>query len=95
VGELVTEVLKHWPGRWQDRSDSSAVHEAHLLQLVTDKANALLGWMPLWTFPEAIQQTVHWYREAAGQPKSIAGLTNRQIQLYSAAATQAGLCWTV
>ena len=52
MAELVTEMLKHWPGRWEDRSDPNAVHEAKLLQLATDKANALLGWAPVWTFPD-------------------------------------------
>jgi CDP-glucose 4,6-dehydratase len=95
VAELVAEVLKHWPGRWQDRSDPNAVHEAKLLQLATDKANALLHWAPVWTFPTAIEQTVQWYREAARQPQSISALTIRQIQLYCTAATEAGLCWAV
>jgi CDP-glucose 4,6-dehydratase len=95
VVELVTEVLKHWPGRWQDRSDPNAVHEAKLLQLATDKANALLRWAPVWTFPIAVEQTVQWYREAAHQSQSIPALTTRQIQLYSGAAAQAGLRWTI
>ena len=44
VAELVTELLQHWPGRWEDKSDPHAVHEASLLHLATDKANALLDW---------------------------------------------------
>ncbi len=95
VAELVTEVLKHWPGRWQDRSDPRAVHEANLLQLDTAKARMLLGWMPLWTFPKAAEQTVQWYREAAHRPTSIPELTTRQILHYSTAAAQAGLRWAV
>ena len=95
VVELVTEVLKHWPGRWQDQSDPNAVHEAKLLQLATDKATALLRWAPVWTFPTTIEQTVRWYREAARQPQSIPAITTRQIQLYSGAAAQAGLRWTI
>ena len=72
MAELVKEVLKHWPGRWEDRSDPKAVHEANLLQLATDKAHALLGWAPVWTFPTAIEQTVQWYREGRhrGRPQS-------------------------
>ena len=54
VRELVAEVLKHWPGRWEDRSDPKAVHEASLLQLSTDKAHALLGWTPVWSFSQAV-----------------------------------------
>jgi CDP-glucose 4,6-dehydratase len=95
VEELVTEVLRHWPGRWEDRSDPNAVHEANLLQLATDKAHTLLHWAPVWSFPEAIAQTMQWYREAARRPRSIPTLTTRQIQLYCTAATQAGLCWAV
>ena len=38
VADLVVEVLKHWPGRWEDKSDPNAVHEAKLLNLSTDKA---------------------------------------------------------
>ena len=95
VVELVTEVLKHWPGRWQDQSDPNAAHEAKLLQLATGKATALLRWAPVWTFPTTIEQTVRWYREAARPPQSIPALTTRQIQLYCTAATQAGLGWAV
>jgi len=95
VSELVAEVLKHWPGRWEDQSDPGAVHEAHLLQLATDKANALLGWEPVWKFPKAIEQTVQWYREAMSHPTAIPALTSRQIQLYAADAATSGLPWAL
>ena len=68
VAELVGEILRHWPGQWQDRSDPHAVHEANLLQLSTDKAHALLGWSPVWNFPEAIEKTIGWYRRAVAGP---------------------------
>ncbi len=38
VAELVLEVLKHWPGTWEDKSDPRAPHEATLLNLAIDKA---------------------------------------------------------
>ena len=28
VREVVTKVLKHWPGQWEDPSDPKALHEA-------------------------------------------------------------------
>ena len=93
VAELVAEVLKHWPGRWEDRSDPSAVHEAHFLQLATDKAHALLRWSPVWTFPAAIKETVKWYRETAARPQAAAALTADQIARYTIDAAQAGLSW--
>ena len=93
VAELVAEVLKHWPGRWEDRSDPKAVHEAHLLQLATDKANSLLRWSPVWTFPAAIKETVKWYRETGAMPQAAAALTADQIARYTIDAAQAGLPW--
>ncbi len=64
VAELVEEILKHWPGTWQDKTDPKAPHEAGLLQLSTDKAYALLRWFPVWTFSEAVAETIDWYRNS-------------------------------
>lgn len=95
VGELVGEILRHWPGRWEDRSDPQAPHEASLLQLATDKARAVLGWAPAWSFREAIEHTVQWYR--ANQPQAdardIQALTVAQIAAYTSAARERGSAW--
>jgi CDP-glucose 4,6-dehydratase len=93
VEELVTEVLKHWPGEWENRSDPKAVHEANLLQLATDRASAILGWRPVWDFPATIKETVQWYRETAGAPQAAQSFTSKQISQYHNAATAAGLPW--
>ncbi len=87
VAELVQELLKHWPGRWEDKSDPKAVHEAELLQLSIDKARTMLGWTPVWHFPTAIEQTVRWYRQPSRE------LTIAQINQYTADARQRGLPW--
>lgn len=97
VGELVTEVLKTWPGAWADQSDPCALHEAKLLQLSTDKANALLGWSATWRFTQAVCETVRWYRETAacgGEPARFQALTHSQIAGYTAAAREITLPWT-
>ncbi len=95
VEELVEEILRSWPGRWEDRSDPQAPHEAKLLQLATDKAHALLGWSPVWGFREAVRHTIAWYREADGaaDSKTIGELTRQQIARYTADAEAAGLEW--
>jgi CDP-glucose 4,6-dehydratase len=95
VAELVAEVLKHWPGKWEDKSDPKAVHEANLLQLATDKAHALLGWAPVWSFSTAVEQTVHWYRETAqdANPGEAMKLTSAQIARYVAHACEQDLPW--
>jgi len=87
VADLVQEILKHWPGRWEDQSDPQAVHEAGLLQLSIDKAYALLGWTPVCGFSTAIEQTVQWYQNPSRE------LTVHQIAQYTAAAKQRGLLW--
>ncbi len=96
VGELVEEVLKHWPGRWEDKSDANAVHEARLLQLATDKAGALLGWSPVWGFPAAVESTIQWYRRAEKKSPAVnRKLTSAQIRDYCAAARRLKLPWAI
>ncbi|MEI6211561.1 MAG: CDP-glucose 4,6-dehydratase [bacterium] len=90
VAQLVTEIIRHWEGgRWEDKSDPAAVHEAGLLQLSIDRAHALLGWSPIWKFPEAVSRSVAWYRET----KEKRTLTQEQITRYCADARQAGVPW--
>jgi CDP-glucose 4,6-dehydratase len=93
VKELVEEVLRHWPGRWEDKTEPGAPHEANLLQLATDKANARLRWSPVWSFPTAVEQTVKWYREVERDPRTASLLTSQQIERYQTDAAQAGLAW--
>ncbi len=96
VAELVEEVLKHWPGRWQDKTDPGAPHEAGLLQLSTDKAYALLRWFPVWSFSEAVAGTVDWYRNAqhlAGA-REFQKQTQAQIARYIDSARSLRAPWT-
>ena len=94
VAELVQEILKHWPGRWDDKSDPKAVHEAKLLNLATDKAYHFLNWSPVWSFSETIAQTSNWYLRADSAATGIRQLTASQIQAYTQAAQALGLRWT-
>jgi CDP-glucose 4,6-dehydratase len=100
VAELVAEVLKHWPGRWEDQSDSNAVHEAKLLNLAVDKAFHLLDWRPVWGFQEAVAATVAWYRQAneagdsASASRQLHELTRQQIREYEEGAVRAHVPWS-
>jgi CDP-glucose 4,6-dehydratase len=89
VGELVVEILRHWPGKWVDQSDPKAVHEAALLQLSIDKARALLRWMPVWDFAETVRHAVEWYRGS----NSARERTGAQIDGYVAAARARNIPW--
>ena len=86
VGELVEEILKHWPGTWLDQSDPVAPHEAHLLHLSIDKAYHVLGWHPVWDFETTIAKTVEWYRRQASGEEAADTLTRQHIQGYCALA---------
>jgi CDP-glucose 4,6-dehydratase len=97
VAELVQEVLAHWPGEWEDKSDPNAVHEAKLLNLATDKAFHFLGWQPVWNFKETIAETVGWYRaaESFSEPEDFRTLTERQIAEYRTAARAKSIPWAI
>jgi len=93
VAELVQEILKHWPGKWEDKSDPKAVHEAKLLNLATDKAHHFLGWAPAWNFEQTLEKTTQWYRQAADTKTDIHALTLSQITGYAIEAKNKGVKW--
>ena len=80
VADVVTEVLKHMPGRWEDASDPRAPHEASRLHLATDKARDRLGWTPRWRFETAVAKTMEWYRTPPAEARAA---TRRQIEAYA------------
>jgi CDP-glucose 4,6-dehydratase len=94
VRRLVEEVLRIWPGKWVDGSNSSSPHEASLLSLSIQKARALLGWYPAWDFQNAIQQTVTWYyqRHVANDAQMLESSIH-QIEEYVQAASRKELAW--
>jgi len=88
VRDLVEEVLKQWPGKWEQAHQEKHLKEAPLLSLAIDKAKATLGWEPRWDFSETVAQTVAWYRTyfARAQkatPPAMIDLTRAQISAYS------------
>jgi CDP-glucose 4,6-dehydratase len=93
VVELVNEVLKSWPGKWDDKSNPNAVHEAKLLMLSTAKAKRVLHWQPTWKFETAIARTVEWYRGVNENVFAAESLTLQQIVEYESAARAAKTAW--
>jgi CDP-glucose 4,6-dehydratase len=89
VRVLAEAMVKAWgSGGWEDQSTPGAVHEANLLKLSIDKAQARLGWAPRWPFAETIARTVAWYRAQANgaTPAQLRALCLQQIAEYEAAA---------
>jgi CDP-glucose 4,6-dehydratase len=95
VADLVDEILKHSPGRWDDQSDPQALHEATLLNLATDKAFHFLKWQPVWDFPRTIEQSISWYLSYAADPRGAGALTSLQISDYTADARHLGIPWAL
>jgi CDP-glucose 4,6-dehydratase len=95
VADLVQEILTHWQGTWEDRSDPNEVHEATLLNLATDKAYQHLQWQPVWDFEQTIEQTISWYRCVTKDPAVAADLTREQIGLYTRSAKERGIKWAL
>ena len=79
VKDLVTEILKWTKGKWIDKSDPHAVHEAGLLNLDIAKARDVLGWTPRWDFETTVAKTVEWHM-AVRSGKSAVDVTSRQIE---------------
>ena len=85
VREVVAALVREWgSGRWEDRRDPGAPHEAGLLRLSIDKAQARLGWLPRWRFEETFRRTVEWYRafHAGAAPDTLAALCLSQAKAY-------------
>ena len=93
VAQVVTEILRHRPGQWDDRSNPDAPHEAGLLNLSIEKAFHLLKWRPLWTFEETIARTTDWYTRTEKSQDTPLALTRAQISAYTAAAQTAAILW--
>lgn len=93
VKELVTEILKQWPGEWQDTSEAGAVHEAGLLGLSIDKAYHMLQWQPVWNFKRNVQATASWYHRVAQKGQNVTEQTRADITDYMNDAKAASVTW--
>ena len=95
VRRLVEEVLGIWAGSWVDGSDPKSVHEATLLSLSIEKAGALLGWYPTWSFSEAIEKTITWYlKRHKEKHHDMLKFSIAQIHEYVTGAKSKKLSWT-
>jgi len=89
VSALVEALVRHWgAGKWEDRRDLEAPHEAGLLRLSIDKAWNRLGWAPRWSLQDAVSRTVAWYRAvlSGADPKSLRALCSEQIDDFLSGA---------
>ncbi len=92
VRDLVDEVLRHWPGSWQQIPQEKHLKEAPLLSLDINKAKEILGWQPRWNFATTIEQTVSWYRSYLQKDaaSSMINFTQKQIWAYGDGKSSGG-----
>ena len=83
VNEVANVVATRWgsPDSVRVIPDTSAMHEAQLLQLNSSKANSALQWNIRWSFADTMAHTVDWYR-AHHNGVAIAELTTSDIASY-------------
>lgn len=82
----------HWPQLQWLINESPQWHEAGLLRLNTQKAQAYLGWLPVWDVEEAAANTALWYK-AFYQRDEV--LTVSQLADYVRCAQKKGLIWAI
>ena len=88
VREVVEEILKHWPGAWEQVAQEKQLKEAPLLSLAIDKAKAVLDWTPQWDFARTVAETIAWYREHHAGLPGLRDFTQKQIASYASASAQ-------
>jgi CDP-glucose 4,6-dehydratase len=66
VLELVTRILNLMKSDLEPEIRNEAVNEIRHQYLSADKARRLLGWRPLFSLDQGLEQTIDWYREFLG-----------------------------
>lgn len=61
---------------------ANPLHEAHLLQLNSDKARQMLGWSTRWDFDQTMLMTAGWYRDVLVKGEYPSLVSSRQISAY-------------
>ncbi|MBN8218032.1 MAG: CDP-glucose 4,6-dehydratase [Spirochaetes bacterium] len=93
VREVARLVVESWgEGRWE-ATGVGGPHEARFLKLDTAKAQALLGWRPVYGAAQAIAHTVAWYRASAAGKMDASPFGLRQIHDFVEQARAMKLAW--
>lgn len=86
VQELVEVLIQLWgQGSWMASGDRTSPDERLTLRLDSEKAATNLGWRPRWTFNEALERTVAWYKAYADDatPEALRAVCVQQIREYA------------
>ena len=98
VRELVQRLIELWgEGDWQDVRSDQAAYEAGILRLSWEKAASLLGWQPVYTWHEALVETVDWFKthHSGGSAVDMYDICVQQIRRYIDRARELRVAWTL
>lgn len=90
VGKVSAMLATMWDFKIEYQETPEGLHEARLLKLDCSKANADLGWRPVWDIQKTLAETVAWYQGYLLRDEVI---TSDQIKKYIDDAVMADLCW--
>ena len=97
VLELVEDLRVHWPSDAVDKfvtvTDELPFHEASLLKLNCDKALMYLTWTSVLEYCETVKLVGEWYSTYFTSHISPKEITETQIALYEALASERKLPW--
>lgn len=99
VKELVEKIIKFWgKGKWKLKNENIRIKEASNLTLSIDKTLRCLGWMPILTIDESLQETVDWYKKAWKmnfRKGTMSGYTLSQWDMYINKAKKLNFSWAM
>ncbi len=98
---IVEKVIDIWgTGDWSHQQDPTAKVETAQFTINWDKAAKCLNWIPVYSWEQALEQTVSWfkhYQTAVAGPvvsdKTMYDMSMQQIHHYSETAHSMGLEW--
>ena len=62
TGRLVDLFCNSWKGKWINKAEANAPHEATFLKLDCSLLKTTFGWKPTWNIEKAIEKSIEWYR---------------------------------
>ncbi|MCL4868920.1 MAG: CDP-glucose 4,6-dehydratase [Anaerolineae bacterium] len=91
--QIVEKVIELWgSGAWEHLEPDVIWKETHWLAMNWDKAARLLGWQPVYTWEQALAETVSWFK-AYQQGDDLYQVTVEQIKRYTACGRDLHLSW--
>tara|TARA_B110000008_G_scaffold274937_1_gene311517 strand:+ start:2597 stop:3697 length:1101 start_codon:yes stop_codon:yes gene_type:complete len=98
VKDLLIDLSRYWDFEDENHAfslnEEKIFHEAGLLKLNCDKANALLNWQPCLDYKDNIRFTSEWYYDYHNTQVDMFNKTNDQLAQYELLAQSKGFEWT-